>query len=321
MKSKSKQFLCGITLILIILFSNSILELQIVKSELVHSKNGNTSICNEVEIKDFSDFTILWDLNYTESTISDTSINFRSNVGIHSFECYLLNFSKYLLNGTNVELTINFNYNFSNHDAILIFQLGSYYRLSGEKILSGIEYSSIGLTSLNDLWVRVHTEYNGKNNFDWVDKYHHLSTINSSSFHLKKQGNTMKCSISDNTGRILLSKKWFSFNYYIPANFLLIGFQSVFAGNSVNITSIDGKITLKNIDWRAKIIFHKILVGIAGTVIAIIILGVIFWLLPKMYKNKQEKKRQSGRDFLAKLNQKSLSYEEEHSVGPDEIQK
>ena len=273
MKSKSIQFITGISAILIILFSSFILELQIVKSELVNSESGYTSTSTEVEIKDFSDFSLFQDIDTVESSISDSNISFKSNASTITHEYYMLNFSQYLENCSNMELTIEFNYNFSNSDALIEFQLGSYYYSNGEKMSPAWwDDSDIGTVAINEDRFRVRTDFKKDGTSDIIKNYVGIDPINSATIYLKKQRNTMKCSMSDSTGNILISKKWFSFNYYIPANFLLIGFYTKVKGNSVNITDIDGNLTFENIDWQSKIATAKILTTLAGTIIPILVL-------------------------------------------------
>jgi len=312
LKSKSIQFITGISAILIILFSSFILELQIVKSELVNSESGYTSTSTEVEIKDFSDFSLFQDIDTVESSISDSNISFKSNASTITHEYYMLNFSQYLENCSNMELTIEFNYNFSNSDALIEFQLGSYYYPNGEKMSPAWwDDSDIGTVAINEDRFRVRTDFKKDGTSDIIKNYVGIDPINSATIYLKKQRNTMKCSMSDSTGNILISKKWFSFNYYIPANFLLIGFYTKVKGNSVNITDIDGNLTFENIDWQSKIATAKILTTLAGTIIPILVLANMVWFGFHTFKKGRNKRRYSRKENIIKLNEEGLSNEED----------
>ncbi|MHA1157027.1 MAG: hypothetical protein ACTSQK_13050 [Candidatus Heimdallarchaeota archaeon] len=311
MKRKSIQFITGITAILIILFSSFILELQIVKSEFVHSENSYTTSSTEVEIKDFSDFSLFQDRDTIESNISDSNIYLKCIAPSWFHEYFILNFSQYLENCTNMELTIEFNYDFSNSDALLEFQLGSYYYPSGEKMSPAWwDESDIGTVAVNRERFRVRTDFKGDGPKETTKRYSGMDPINSATIYLKKQRNSMKCSMFDSTGKILVSKKWYSSNYYIPANFFLIGFYPSSTGNSVNITDIDGTLTFENIDWQSKLATAKILTVLAGTIIPILVLANVVWFVFHTAKKSRIKRRNSRKDRIMILNEKGLSNEE-----------
>ncbi len=310
LKRKSIQFITGITAILIILFSSFILELQIVKSEFVHSENSYTSSSTEVEIKDFSDFSLFQDRDTIESNISDSNIYSKCIAPTWFHEYFILNFSQYLENCTNMELTIEFNYDFSNSDALLEFQLGSYYYPSGEKMRPAWwDESDMGTVAVNRDRFRVRTDFRKNNDLE-TTKYSDLDPINSATIYLKKQKNSMKCSMFDSTGKTLVSKKWYSSNYYIPANFFLIGFYPFSTGNSVNITDIDGTLTFENIDWQSKLAAAKILTVLAGTIIPILVLANVVWFVIHTAKKSRIKRRNSRKDMIILLNEEGLSNEE-----------
>ena len=304
MRKKIQIILSTLGILLVLLMSNGFFRTGIVKA--VTEDNAKAQCMNEKTeqtITDFSKFDLDWLHQGYLYNKTDDYINIRCNETNFMYATFLLNISKYWINGTNANLEIKFDYNFTERAALLRFSFSTAYSLTGEPIGHWFDNQLLGYADLLEDDCRVATDFD---DYRVKRTNHNMGLKNSATLHLKKYASSMKCAVKDNNGKTILSRIWGSLEYYIPINYVMITFMSYSAGNEVNITSIDGEIILQDRNWSAMILAYRIVIGVAITIVVVLALFGLF-RLEKFIKKRSRFRRD---EFYSKLNKNEISKDE-----------
>ncbi len=299
MRRNNRICLLTLGIVLVLLMSNGLSKIDIVKAVIEDntttlSSNGKTKQI----VSDFSGFKLSWPRPQFLYNNTDDYISIRCNATNYLYITYFLNISKYWINGTNADFEIKFDYDFTEGGTLLRFSFSSAYTLTGESLRSWFDLHLLGYADLREYDCRVATDFA---DYHAAYKNHKMGLKNSATLFLKKQTSSMKCGVKDNEGKTILSRKWCSLEYYIPLNYILITFISDNIGNEVNITSIDGVITLQDRNWFAMILAYRIAIGVAITIVAVLV--VVILIRRKLSKFRRE-------EIYRKLNKDEMSKDE-----------
>ena len=264
--------------------------------QLITFADGKLSKKTQQIISDFSKFELYYPSSHYQYNKTDDNISIRCNRTTFMTITYLLNISKYWINGSNANFEVKFDYNFDASMAILRFSFASAYDFSGEPVGVWFDEKLLGYADLREDDCRVATDYIG---YHAKYKEHNLGLKNSAILFLKKNAGSMKCGVKDCDGKTILSRTWRSSEYYIPLNYVRITFMSRNAGNEVNITSIGGEITLQDRNWQVMLILYPL---VKGVIIVAVIVLIVFGLYKFVnhYKKLEKIKRKK---FYEKLNE------------------
>lgn len=250
-------------------------------------------------ISSFDDFALWWDYDGINGTKTGNNISFLTTGICWSIYKYHLNISDiFSKDCTNADIEVTFNYDFGEYSGLVRFGFGTYYNNEGEFIPITSDNSYFAYTDLRNSDVRIGSAFD---NGHRIYRSHNLGSQNSASFFIKRTRGFIHCGVKDNHGKVILSRRWFSYDFYLPASYLSIEYIASEIGATATFDSIAGSLTLQNRNWQPIVITLKIINSILIT-LAIV---SFFFGAYKLDQYRDKKREQKRKELYAKLAQES----------------